>query len=135
MISPSSQQYGSFQSLPNMSQGTYSTTNIIPIHGGREGALNYPVAAGYTALLLDEETKTFFIKTGDVSGIPKPMREFTYEEVTPSNPNSIDMSQFATKQDFEMLLNEVRKLQGNSRDNGRRYNNYNGRIRRTENNG
>ena len=122
MISPTS-AVPSLQNPQNPLQG-YAATNIIQIHGGRDGAINYPIQIGYTALLIDEESKQFFIKANDVNGVPKPLREFKYEEIT-QNSSKADTSNFVTKDEFNALLNEVKKLQGN----GRRYNGYN-KVRR-----
>ena len=110
MISPTNVQNLQNGQQIAMTQGYAS--NVIPIRGGREGARMYPVAAGYAALLLDEENKTFFLKINDASGIPRQLREFKYEEVTPADPGSFDPSKFATKEDFNILLNEIKKLGG-----------------------
>lgn len=109
----------------NIMQGYAS--NAIFIRGGREGAKNYPVAAGYTAFLVDEENKKFFIKTNDTSGIPRQLREFDWEEVTPADLGSFDPSKFATKDDFNVLLEEIKKLQP------QRENNYHNKQRRNNN--
>lgn len=99
-------------------------TNIIRIQGGRETAMNYPVQLNYTALLLDEENKMFFIKTRDQNGTMQPMREFNYEEIVAKNQD--ESSQYVTKEDFNKLLEEVKKLQKHSRSNSRKnYKPYN----------
>ena len=74
--------------------------------------------------MIDEESKQFFIKANDVNGVPKPLREFKYEEIT-QDSSKANTSDFVTKDEFNALLNEVKKLQGN----GRRYNGYN-KVRR-----
>lgn len=122
MISPTS-AVPSLQNPQNPLQG-YAATNIIQIHGGRDGAINYPVQIGYTALLIDEESKQFFIKANDVNGVPKPLREFKYEEVS-QDQSKADSSNFVTKDEFNALMNEVKKLQ----NNGHRYGGYN-KVRR-----
>lgn len=104
-----------------MTQGYAS--NVIPIRGGREGARMYPVAAGYAAFLLDEENKKFFLKINDSSGISRQLREFKYEEVTPADPATFDPSNFATKEDFNVLLNEIKKM-SNGETRSRRHNEY-----------
>lgn len=113
MISPNNQVQG-------------FATNVINIHGGREGALAYPVAAGYTALLLDEENKMFFIKKNDASGMQVPLREFKFKEVTPREFNGDDSSKYATKEDFNLLMAEIKKLQGH-------HSSYNPKQRRNGN--
>ena len=89
-------------------------TNAFFIQGGRESALKYPVMAGYEAFIVDEENKMFFIKTNDLNGQNISLREFKYEEVTPQEQQAIqDSSKYATKEDFNMLMAEIKKLQNN----------------------
>ena len=119
----------------NFNQGYAS--NIIRIRGGREVANTYPVAAGYTAWMMDEENQMFFIKTNDASGIPSPLREFKFEEVTPSEQNGVDFSKFVTKDDLNefadsLASNIFEKLQANQ-EPVKHQNNY--RPNRRNNNG
>ena len=100
----------------------FINTNVIKIQGGREVANNYPIQINYTALLLDEENKTFFLKTRDQNGVLQPLREFKYEEVTPQENKSSD-NDYVTREDFNKLLAEVKKLQKHSRDHKRNYGN------------
>lgn len=117
MISPNNQNVNQ--------QGRLS--NAFFIRGGRDSAMSYPVAAGYEAFLVDEENKMFFIKSNDPSGRGFILREFTYEEITPKQntafgtPDGLDLSKYATKEDLNAIIEEIRKLQG-ERDRGR--NNY-----------
>ena len=119
MVSPNMQA-----NLQNVNQQG-RVSNAFFIHGGRDAALNYPVAAGYEAFLVDEESKMFFIKSNDISGRAILLREFTYEEVTPKqNINSgisdgFDPSKYATKEDLNIILEEIKKLQG--KDRGHQY--------------
>lgn len=107
-------------------------TNAFFIQGGRESVLKYPVMAGYDAFIIDEENKMFYIKTNDINGQNISLREFKYEEVTPQEQQPIqDSSKYATKEDFNMLLAEIKKLQNNRgefREHHR--NNYNHRRNR-----
>ena len=122
MISPNNQT-----NLQNQNQqGRLS--NAFFIHGGRDAAMNYPVAAGYDAFLVDEDLKMFFIKSNNIPGMGMTLREFKYEEVTPKQnivsavPDGFDPSKYVTKDDFNVLLEEVKKLQG-GKDKGHHYNN------------
>lgn len=126
MVSPNNQM-----NLQNNQQIRLS--NAFFIHGGRDGAMNYPVQVGYEAFLVDEENKMFFIKKNSPNGGGF-LREFTYEEVTPQ-PNiavgtldGFDPSKYVTKEDFNVLLEEVRSLKDDNR--GHRYNNRNTRRSR-----
>ena len=103
-------------------QTNYNASNIIYIRGGIEGAKNYPVTPGYTAWLLDEENKQFFIKTIGANGVPN-IREFDYSEKNPQmQASSEETSKYATKEDIEYLKREISKLH-NKRDNYK-HNNY-----------
>ena len=112
MVTPNNQ--ANFQNVNQ--QGRLS--NAFFINGGRNAAIAYPVAAGYEAFLVDEEAKMFFIKKNDGSGRGFNLREFEYEEVTPIpeqpsiSPTNFDPSKYVTKEDFNALLEEVRKISG-----------------------
>lgn len=129
MISPNNQ--ANLQGA-NAPQGRLS--NAFFIRGGRDAAVNYPVAAGYEAFLVDEENKMFFIKKNSPQG-GFILREFTYEEVTPQQntafgtPDGFDPSKYATKEDLNMILEELKKLQG-GRSRGHQYNNRSNRRTR-----
>lgn len=131
MISPNNQTNLQGAGINGM-QGRLS--NAFFIHGGRNAAANYPVAAGYEAFLIDEDEKMFFIKTNNMSGGSMKLREFKYEEVTPEPDNQgiqngFDPSKYVTKDDFNVLVEEVQKLT-HSRDRGHHYNNRNNRRNR-----
>ena len=127
MISPNNNQAG-FQVNQQV-----RLSNAFFIHGGRDGAMNYPVQAGYEAFLVDEEKKMFFIKKNNPNG-GFSLREFSYEEVTPQpnvamgTPDGFDPSKYVTKEDFNMLLNEIRDLKESNKGHQ-----YHGRTRRSRN--
>ncbi len=110
---------------PNNQQGNIQQTFFVNLNGGgRSSAINYPIAAGYEVFLLDENSKMFFIKRNN--GIEITLREFKYDEVTPKTPtqnisDNPDLSKYATKEDLNAIIEEIRKLQG-ERDRG--HNNY-----------
>ena len=101
---------------------SYGSSNIIYIRGGLEGAKNYPVTPGYTAWLIDEESKKFFIKTIGPNGVPN-VKSFNYSEETQEYAStSEDSSKWATKEDIEYLKKEIRKL--HEKRNFNKSNNY-----------
>lgn len=108
---------------PNNQQGNIQQTFFVNLNGGgRLSAINYPIAAGYEVFLLDENSKMFFIKRNN--GIEITLREFKYDEVTPKTPaqnisDNQDFSKYATKEDLNMLAEEIRKLQDRGRNNYR----------------
>lgn len=134
MISPNINNQANLQ-VPQ--QGQISQTFFVNLNGGgRNSAMNYPVAAGYEVFLLDEDSKMFFIKKNNGLGIT--FREFKYEEVTPENtqvtrgmPVAFDPSKYATKEDLNVILEELKKMQG-GRDRGHHYNNVRNRRNRNE---
>lgn len=108
---------------PNNQQGNIQQTFFVNLNGGgRSSAINYPIAAGYEVFLLDENSKMFFIKRNN--GIEITLREFKYDEVTPKTPtqnisDNPDFSKYATKEDLNMLVEEIKKLQDRGRNNYR----------------
>jgi hypothetical protein len=105
---------------------SYNTSNIIYIRGGLEGAKNYPVTPGYTAWMIDEENKQFFIKTIGANGVPN-VREFNYEEKNTQMQasSSEDSSKYATKEDFDKLYYKISKLEKSlDKRNTYKHNNY-----------
>jgi len=109
-------------------QASFERTFFVNINGGgRNSAISYPIAFGYEVFLLDEDSKMFFIKRNDGMGIT--LREFSYEEVTPepanmvqATPTNFDPSKYATKDDLNAILEEIKKLQ-DRRDRGHHYDN------------
>lgn len=96
---------------PQVTTGT-QTSGIIWVQG-EAGAKAYPVAPGNSLLLMDSESEQFYIKSTDVSGMPMPLRIFSYKEVAPQTENKgstkeIDLSQFITKEEFESRLEALK---------------------------
>ncbi len=86
------------------------TVNQNPQHGtgiiwvqGEAGAKAYPVAPGLSVLLMDSEKDCFYIKTTDASGVPMPLRIFTYTEVVQSQQARQPEPQYVTREEFEEL--------------------------------
>lgn len=84
---------------------------------GIEGAKSHSVGPGQSALLMDSESNSFFIKSADTSGMPLPLRIFDYKErtvqpapqsapPTPSAPEN-DTSMFVTREEFENRIAEI----------------------------
>ena len=83
---------------------------------GESGAKSFVVAPGQSVLLMDSEESKFFIKTADQSGMPLPLRAFTYNEVTaeqksaPAAQPDPDM-EFITRKEFDALSKRISALQ------------------------
>lgn len=82
---------------------------------GESGAKAYPVQNGKSVVLFDSESEHFFIKTTDMSGMPQPLRIFSYTESSENEIKApaIDTSNFITRQEFEEALEKLRSRQNN----------------------
>jgi hypothetical protein len=108
-------QYPMQQTISNtpITMNQSSGAGIIWVQG-EAGAKAYPVAPGNSVLLMDSESECFYIKSTDASGVPMPLRSFTYTEVVQTQPQETktDASQFVTREEFEELkrmLSDKRK--------------------------
>ena len=88
-----------------------SNSGIIWVQG-EAGAKAYPVAPGTSLLLMDSEREQFYLKSTDVSGMPMPLRLFTYKEVVqstePAPRNDIDLSRYITREELDSRLNALK---------------------------
>lgn len=76
---------------------------------GESGAKAYPIQNGKSVILFDSESEHFFIKSADVSGMPQPLRIFSYKEATEIEIKpKIDTSNFITRQEFEEAINSLK---------------------------
>lgn len=81
---------------------------------GEAGAKSYLVAPGYTLMLMDSESQTFYIKQADASGMPMPLRIFDYTERTAAPQTAqaapaqtFDPSRYITREEFDKRLDEL----------------------------
>lgn len=101
-------QYPNLMSTTAQNPLTQPASSIIWVQG-ESGAKAYPVVSGNSVLLMDSEEKVFYIKTTDVTGVPQPLRRFSYEEVTDQTVPTIDTSNFITRDEFEAKFAELNK--------------------------
>ena len=87
-------------------------TSIIWVQG-ESGAKAYPVQNGKSVVLFDSESEHFFIKTADASGMPQPLRVFSYSETNENDMKAlaIDTSQFITRDEFEEAIEKLKSRQ------------------------
>lgn len=94
------------------------TSNLVYVQG-EAGAKGYPVANGYTMLLMDSESQRFYIKQSDSMGMPT-MKKYKFEEEIdpePEKPEYItkaDLEEF--KKEIKDLLNPPKKMKGGEAD-------------------
>ena len=105
----------------NQAQNTYmaptqtSSDNGIRWVQGEAGARACAINPGTSAVLMDSERDVFYIKTTELSGMPRPLRIFEFKEVTAESQESTskigrDASLFVTKEEFEERLTKLEKL-------------------------
>lgn len=75
---------------------------------GAAGARAYMVAPGASVLLMDSETQHFYIKSADASGMPLPLRVFSYREETqpgaqkgPKDAPDARQEEYVTRREFD----------------------------------
>ena len=111
LYQPFAQSYTPVQA-PNQNLAPVQQNGIIWVQG-EAGAKAYPVAPGNSVLLMDSEAECFYIKSTDSSGVPMPLRAFTYTEIVQSNEvkePSIDTSQFVTRGELDELRHMIDEL-------------------------
>lgn len=99
------------QQVPQVSMAQNTQNGGIIWVQGESAAKAYPVSPGNSILLMDSEDQRFYIKSADVSGMPLPLRCFSYTEEVSAQQSfnqspEIDTSQFITRKEFEERLNE-----------------------------
>lgn len=113
------QQYQAQQYQAQQYQPQYPQSNPgINWIDGIAAAKAYPVANGTSILLMDSNENSFYIKSADQSGMPS-VKVFDYTErgtqevkienkVSEETP-SIDLSQYATKEELSAIKTEIEK--------------------------
>lgn len=88
-------------------QAQNNSGNIMTIFiGSEEEANSYPVAAGTTVLLLCFQQKKFWLKSTSTSGVPEQLREFTFDEKTPT----LTARGGVSREEFDSLSKKIDKL-------------------------
>ena len=116
---PYQQQYPQVQQTISNTPITanQNTANSIIWVQGEAGAKAYPVAPGNSVLLMDSESECFYIKSTDSSGIPMPLRVFSYNEIVQTQPTQHqqsqagDTEQYVTKSEFDELKKVIEEMQ------------------------
>lgn len=98
--------------MPQFQQFTAPQNNGIQWVQGEEAAKSYYVQPGKSVLLMDSESKCFYIKSVDASGMPLPLRIFDYTERTQAAPasytaNATPNNDYITREEFERRISEI----------------------------
>lgn len=96
------------QQPQNPAPNSSGNNGIIWVQG-ESGAKAYPVGAGNTVLLMDSEDSKFYIKSTDISGMPQPLRTFSYSEIFQSVKTE-PKEDYVTRNEFEELKKMLDEL-------------------------
>lgn len=86
-----------------------SSGSLMTIYvNSEEEVNNYPVAAGTTVLLMSFNLNKFWLKSTSTSGIPEPIREFSFDEIKAQTPQQ--QTDGVSREEFIALAESVKKL-------------------------
>ena len=106
-----------------------NNSNMIWVQG-ESGAKAFPVGPGANQVLFDSEKQVFYIKSVDSTGMPQPLRTFSYSEYNEADTKpEIDTSMFITRDEFNKAINSLKQQKNNN--NERKNNNGKSLIPRT----
>lgn len=110
LYAPAPQTYQQYPNMvqnapPQQTQAGAAGNGLVWVQG-ESGAKSYLVAPNTTVLLMDSESSRFYLKSADTSGMPLPLRVFSYTEDTEKPPETAN---YITRQEFEKRLAEITK--------------------------
>ncbi len=86
---------------------------------GEAGAKSYLVAPNTTVLLMDSENSRFYLKSTDASGVPLPLRKFSYTEESDASQTTAQavMPDLAISQEtFNDMAKQLEDLRGSYKE-------------------
>lgn len=96
--------YPRYQQPQSQQQAQGIENNIVWVPG-LAGANDYPVTNGSAVWMMDSEAMRFFIKSKDITGIPKPLRIFEYREIQEQKSEPAqNVGQYVTREELEQRL-------------------------------
>lgn len=96
---PATYQQPMVYPMPQMSMAQQPHNGVIWVQG-EVGARAYPVEPGRSVMLLDSDESRFYIKSADASGMPLPLRVFSYTEEVATQSRD-DSSRYVTREEFD----------------------------------
>ncbi len=83
---------------------------------GEAGVKAFYVRPGDKAILFDSERDVFYIKAADMSGMPLPLRSFSYQEIFDNTPKNVpqvtqESNQFVTKDEFQIFEKRIAEIE------------------------
>lgn len=97
------------QSAYNASQSNNTNSLMTVLVNSEEDVNNYPVAAGFTVMLVDFSHNKFWLKSTAMNGVPQVPRAFTITEITNQQPK-IQNGGSVTREEFDELNAKIDKL-------------------------
>lgn len=98
---------GYYQQNAQQQQQSSSGNFITVLVSSESEMINYPVAAGFTVLLIDFEHKKFWLKSTAMNGVPQQPRSFSFTEEAPKIQNE---EQSVSRKEFDELNAKLDKL-------------------------
>lgn len=95
------------QPVPVFQNAQSNGGTIVGWTQGINGAKAYPLGPNTRAYLFDTEVDKFYTKNTDASGVPQPVREFEYFEVEHHEDESMDPSNYVTKEEFNSMSDKL----------------------------
>lgn len=89
-----------------------SNSLMTVLVSGEDEVNNYPVAAGFTVMLVDFSHNKFWLKSTAMNGVPQPPRVFTISEIS-QQPAQIQNGSAVTREEFDALNSKLSKLIAN----------------------
>lgn len=86
-----------------------SNSLMTVLVSGEDEVNNYPVAAGFTVMLVDFSHNKFWLKSTAMNGVPQPPRVFTISEIS-QQPAQIQNGSNVTREEFDALNSKLTKL-------------------------
>lgn len=106
--------YGySRSSMPSQPVQQNNSNSLMTVLVNSEDEVNnYPVAAGFTVMLVDFSHNKFWLKSTAMNGVPQPPRVFTISEIS-QQPSQIQNESVVTREEFDSLNSKLSKLIAN----------------------
>lgn len=95
-------------------QNQSKPTDLLQVNG-LEGARNYPVSPNSRMVLFDSNQDIFYIKSTDAGGYPS-ISAFQFSPVSSQEQNTAN---YATKEDLNILLDQITSLRKEIQENGK----------------
>lgn len=105
--------YNHTANIPQVQPPQQSASGGLIWVQGEAGAKSYLVAPNTTVLLMDSENNCFYLKSSDASGMPMPLRVFSYTEKTNTAQNApqAKTEAYVTREEFEAFKASLKETE------------------------